>query len=97
MISEATYMALVIIGAHPGITPGMFAKRMWPDSPSWGRHTRAGHGSVTGAGIRQAGGALIGKMSRSGLVERDISSEGVTTAYLTVQGQQAITEYEASR
>lgn len=56
--------------------PSQFAKLFWgSDHPGWQRHGKAGvNGAATGVGMRLAGGALLGKWERWGLISSPMRS-----------------------
>jgi hypothetical protein len=62
--------ALEVLRSEPtGMCARDFARRMWPDSPSWRRLGRCGpNGSAYGIGIQQRAGAYLAAMERAGLV-----------------------------
>jgi hypothetical protein len=58
----------ILEGAAP-MTAGDFALKMWPDSPSWERHSQCGpKGSTTGAGITRQGGSFLNRLRGKGWV-----------------------------
>lgn len=95
-LTDAQRRALQILIDYPGITPGLFAQHMWPDSPAWGRVSHVGNGSATGVGITRAGGGFLGKLAKAGLT-RSHWRETYAEHYITPSGRKALKEAQSSR
>ena len=68
-LTEFQVKALTIVRDNPRIIPSVFARFMWPDSPSWTTPGKCGpKGSTVGQGIRQCAGAKLSILQRAGLV-----------------------------
>lgn len=86
-----TIKALHIIDAEPSITSGMFAERMWPDSPQWKVAWNVGHnGSVRGLGMPLAGGSFIGRLVKRGLIDKFFDRNQRRILRLTDKGRELI-------
>ena len=68
----ATQRALKIIADNGDerMTAHEFGDAMWPDSPAHNRYSRQGRGSCRGKGIWFAGGCLLGRLEKAGLICR---------------------------
>jgi hypothetical protein len=87
-ITESERNALTILANEGrGCTPKEFAKRMWPDSPGWQRHSKCGYGSHRGGGMYQTAGAYLAKLRKLKLVERGWDD---SRYFLTRAGRQAL-------
>jgi hypothetical protein len=75
-LTDSEKRALLIIGKNKNVRPGYFARLMWPDAAGWKRSTKAGAKGITkGGGMRLAAGGYLGKLAKTGLIERNISKE----------------------
>lgn len=95
--------ALRIVRKHGPVTPGVFARIMWPDSPSWTRVSNCGqNGARTGVGVEQAGGAFLSRLARKNLIrdhwDRDWRGRSIRRGYrLMPMGRGALKEYEQQK
>lgn len=87
-VTATVLRALQIVGASDGGTGGAaFADRMWPDSYGHHRLGRVGYGVTKGPAMPRAGGALLSRIERLGLIARTYDS-GYTPLYrLTAAGK----------
>jgi hypothetical protein len=70
-ITPATLRALRIIGKWGHDGGASFADKMWPDSYGHHRVANCGpNGATTGAAMPRAGGALLSRLKRQGLLDR---------------------------
>jgi len=86
--------ALEIVRDNPDLrTPGQFAEMMWPDSPCWNHSINVGYGASPGAGMPRAGGHLLGRMRKAGLIDwyYPDSRFSPRVFFLTMAGQQFLT------
>jgi len=90
-LTTAQRRALEILERADGpMMAGWFAHKMWPDSPSWRRHSKCGpKGSTTGAGIIRQGGSYLNKLCRRGFVLAR-PKDGVWMYSLTREGREAL-------
>lgn len=73
------------------ISPRIFARRMWPDSPGWLSPTKCGNnGTTRGGAMPQAGGGMMGKLERAGLIYG-------RSKKLTLKGQALLANTKSSR
>ena len=87
--------ALRLVREHGPIFPGRFAELMWPDSPSWHRHSKCGpYGATTGAGARKAGGSFLTRLARKDLIQNKWDRDRQTGYSLLAAGRRALKEYE---
>lgn len=77
------------------ITPKLFAKEMWPDSPGWRRSVKCGHGSHRGGGMYIAAGGFLGKLCQYEWVQRD-NADGWHGFSLTQKGRGILAQEERS-
>lgn len=60
--------ALEILRDRGPLTPGRFARLMWPTSKGWKHAVKCGiKGAHQGGGMYRAGGAYIGRLRKKGL------------------------------
>jgi len=70
MTSKGYLRALEILRDNPDIgLPSRFAELMWPDAPGWEKSIKVGRGATRGAGMPRAGGHLLGRMRKAGLID----------------------------
>jgi hypothetical protein len=94
-MSPARLRALRIIADEPGIRPREFAKKMWPDSDGWKRHSRSGpKGAHRGGGMYLTGGAFLGRLNNDGLTYHTNTYQYDTGHALTTAGERALEEAE---
>lgn len=89
--TPAVLKGLQIIADHPGIRPREFAKKMWPDSPGWKRHSRSGpNGAHQGGGMYLTGGAFMGRLNNAGLTVHTYAHRFDTGHELTDAGRKML-------
>jgi len=72
------------------VTPGWYAKKCWPDSPSWHHHVNVGTGSARGTGIKQMAGAMLHRLKGLGLAEEVRSFGHVPRFVVSSAGRRAL-------
>lgn len=95
-MSPALQRALAVLrDCKDPVTPGWYAERCWPDSPSWHHHSNVGHGSTTGVGIKQRAGAMLRRLEKLGLAEEIRAFGHVSRFVVSSAGLRALNEYPA--
>ena len=86
--SPSVLRALAIVRDHGGaLKPQAFARHYFPyDHPGWSRHTRCGHGTTVGGGLRLWAGGFLGKLEHAGLIERGYGRDTRGRVWLTEAG-----------
>lgn len=95
MISESRYRALCILRDHPGIKVEEFSRRMWPDSPSWGKREVFRSGRVArspGGRVLRRGRGFLTTLRNQGLVDRKIHDH-VALFHLTSSGARLLEDW----
>jgi len=91
-LTDSQYRALAILAQVDKITPGDFARKMWPDSPGWRRSYKCGpYGASMGIAMARTGGAYLGRLSRKGFVEMVSRGRGLSHSWaITQAGREAL-------
>lgn len=78
------------------VYPRRFAREMWPDSPCWKHHTKAGNkGVMLAGGMNLAAGGYLAKLMKRGLVSLRYSSTSQPFYSLSMEGRKALEAAEA--
>lgn len=88
---SATLKALEIVARLGRVTPKLFAREMWPDSPGWRRCSKAGNnGVIKGGGMYLAAGGYLGKLSKRKLVTIETDTTGRPWWILSENGRRVL-------
>lgn len=92
-LTQSNRRALEILRDVKEMYPRQFSKAMWPDSPCWKHHTKAGPGGVMLAGgMNLAAGGYLAKLLRRGLVSLRYSSVHQPFYSISTKGRKALEE-----
>lgn len=87
----------LVLRAGSGLSPKVFAKKVWPKAPGWNGMINTGNGphkkptKRKGGAMNIAGGAALGKLYRAGWATFKIDEDGRTKLYrLTAAGRKAL-------
>lgn len=76
----------IVKSLHGGTSATQFARRMWPSDERWKLRV----GDRRRAGLRLAGGGLLGKLQRAGLIDRVYCDNGGLVVGLTKAGHEKL-------
>jgi hypothetical protein len=92
-MTQKTLRALLIIRDNNVTSAAEFAALMWPESSGWNRRVKCGnYGVSVGGGMALAGGGLVGKLVKRGLVVRVYAFDRTMRLHLTDAGYRVTQE-----